>query len=65
MIEDQADNLQQELESKRTFDDEEQESRVGLLGADANLKNLNDLEAGEEAGDALKTDSNSDEEEES
>lgn len=36
-----------------------------MLGADANLKNLNDLEAGEEAGDALKTDSNSDEEEES
>ena len=36
-----------------------------MLGADANLKNFNDLEAGEEAGDALKTDSNSDEEEES
>ena len=36
-----------------------------MLGADANLKNLNDLEAGEEAGDALKTDSNSNEEEES
>ena len=36
-----------------------------MLGADANLKNFNDLEAGEEAGDALKTDSNSNEEEES